>query len=283
MKIAFLGLGRMGRELVPHLLDAGHDVTVWNRSPAPAAALAERGASAAATAAEAVAGAEVVMTVLFGPDAVREVVLDGKLPFPDGALWIDVTTVAPADTDEFAQFARANGIPYVHSPVIGSLRPARARALGVLVGGEDPAAVERATAIVSTWAGPDRLRTYGSPAHAALGKLVANLAIAATTQGLIESLRLGRSGGLTAEDVLDLLPITALGPIVAIKGDAIRERAWEDTQFSTNLLAKDALLMLRTSDAPLPALTACLDHLQEAQRAGNGEWDFSVVVATDRG
>ena len=96
MDIAFLGLGRMGRELVPHLIDAGHRVTAWNRSPGPAEAIGRRGARIASTAAEAVDGAEAVVSVLFGPETVREVIVDGGLPWRPGALWIDVTTVAPA-------------------------------------------------------------------------------------------------------------------------------------------------------------------------------------------
>lgn len=278
MNIAFLGLGRMGRELVPHLIDAGHRVTVWNRSPEPAQAMGRRGAHVAASAADAVDGAEIVVSALFGPDAVREVIVDGELPFASGAVWIDVTTVSPADAASFASWASSTGVSYVHSPVIGSLAPARAAALGVLIGGEHDAA-RKARTVVALWADPNKLRMLDTAAQAATGKLVANLALAVTFEGLVEALRLGGSGGLSAEQVLDTLGITALAPIAAMKGATVTSGDFDDTQFSAALLAKDTRLMLATSDDPLPAVALVSASLEEAVASGHGEQDFSVIAA----
>ncbi|MFJ8893322.1 NAD(P)-dependent oxidoreductase [Leifsonia sp. NPDC102414] len=277
MNIAFLGLGRMGRELVPHLIDAGHRVTVWNRSPEPAQSMGRRGARVAATAAEAVDGAEAVVSALFGPDAVREVIVDGALPFASGAVWIDVTTVSPADADAFSAWAADAGVSYVHSPVIGSLAPARAAALGVLIGGEHDAA-RTARTVVALWADPNKLRMLDTPAQAATGKLVANLALAVSFEGLVEALRLGESGGLSTSQVLDTLGITALAPIAAMKGGPVVAGDFDDTQFSAALLAKDTRLMLATSHEPLPAVALVSAALEDAVDAGDGEKDFSVIA-----
>ena len=97
MRIAFLGTGRMGTELALHLLP-DHELTVWNRTASRTQRLAEAGAAVAGTAVEAVAGAELVVTSLFGPDAVRETVIVPSL-IPDGVTWVDTTTVSPADAD----------------------------------------------------------------------------------------------------------------------------------------------------------------------------------------
>jgi 3-hydroxyisobutyrate dehydrogenase len=281
MRIAFLGIGRMGRELALHAIDAGHDVTVWNRSPEPAEALAGKGATAAGSAADAVDGAELVITVLFGPDVVRTVVLGGDLPFGAGAAWVDVTTVAPADADEFAGWATGRGIGYAHSPVIGSLGPAHAGALGVLLGGPAPV-VDVARPIVALWADPDRLRVVSTPGQAAAGKLVANLALAVTAQAVAEAVRLGDSAGLTVDEVLDqLLDKSALQSFAGMKGDMIRAAGFDETQFSVDALAKDAGLMVRTAKAPLPAVTAAYAALQARQRAGQGERDFAVITRDD--
>jgi 3-hydroxyisobutyrate dehydrogenase len=280
MKIAFLGLGRMGRELAVHLLNDGHEVTVWNRTGSAVGNFTEQGAKGVTTAVEAVDGAEVVITVLFGPDAVREVVLDGRLPIAQGALWIDITSVSPADAETFNSWATDAGIRYVHSPVVGSLAPARARALGVLLGGS-PDAIAAARPIVSLWAGKDRLHEYESPAKAATAKLVANLTLAVSMQGFVEALRLGRSGGLTTDEVIQALDKTPLSAVKDLKGENVRTGSHDDTQFSTNLLAKDARLMVHTSDLPLPALTAGFQSLTDAIRAGRGEADFSVIAAGD--
>jgi 3-hydroxyisobutyrate dehydrogenase len=277
MNIAFLGLGRMGRELVPHLIDSGHQVTVWNRSPEAAEAIGRRGAQVAATAADAVSGAETVISVLFGPDTVREVITGGGLPFAAGTLWIDITTVSPADATEFAEWAAGAGIRYVHSPVIGSLAPARAAALGVLVGGE-PDAAREARKLVALWADPNKLRMLDSPAKAATAKLVANLALSVSMEALIEALRLGESGGLSADDVLNTLSITAVAPIAAMKGETVVTHNFDDAQFSAAALAKDTLLMLATSKEPLPAVALVSAALERAVEAGNGEKDFSVIA-----
>ncbi|MCU1510048.1 MAG: hydroxyacid dehydrogenase [Glaciihabitans sp.] len=278
MKIAFLGLGRMGRELVTHVQGAGHSVTVWNRTPQAAESAVEAGATLAPTAAEAVRDADVVLSVLFGPDTVREVITGGELPFASGALWIDITTVSPADATEFDAFAKANGIRYVHSPVIGSLAPARAAKLGVLIGG-DAAAVTDATPLVSLWADPEKIRTFSSAAGAAVGKLIANLALATATQGVLEALRLGHSVGVATDDVLSLLALTPLGAMAGVKGPAIQANSFDDAQFSVNALSKDTLLMLHTSRFALPSVTAMADGLDRLKRAGHGEWDFSAVAS----
>jgi 3-hydroxyisobutyrate dehydrogenase-like beta-hydroxyacid dehydrogenase len=280
MDIALLGLGRMGRELVTHLIDAGHHVTAWNRSPGPTETVGRRGASIAPSPAEAVKGADAVLTVLFGPDAVRETVLDASLPIPAGALWVDVTTVAPSDAEDFAEWAASADVRYVHSPVVGSLAPARAGSLAVLIGGEHDAA-RQARGIVGLWADPDKIRIFDTPAKAAAAKLVANLALAISMEALSETLRLGGAGGLSPDEVLALLPLTALGPIAAMKGPVVRSGDFDDTQFSAALLAKDLRLMIATADVPLPAAALVAAELQRAVDAGYGEKDFSVI-ARDR-
>ncbi|MDM4764394.1 NAD(P)-binding domain-containing protein [Galbitalea sp. SE-J8] len=121
MKIAFLGLGRMGQILAEHLLDAGHDLVVWNRTPGVAPHLIAKGATAATSPGEAVSGANVVITVFFGPDAVREVVLNADLPFAPNTVWMDITTVAPHHASASAEWAASHGVSFVQSPVIGSL------------------------------------------------------------------------------------------------------------------------------------------------------------------
>ena len=275
--VAFLGLGRMGRILAGHLLDAGYEVHVWNRSAGPSAELAARGAVAAASAQESVGSAAVVITALFGPPAVRDVVLEG-LDLAPGTLWVDITTVGPADAAEFAAWAAARGIDYVHAPVIGSLVPAANRALGVLVGG--PRA-DRAVPFVSLWADPERLQVLPEAAAAATGKLVANLALAVSFQGLVEAVRLGTSGGLDLDQVLTTLKGTGLGFIAGMKGNNLRTGRFDDTQFSAALLLKDARLMLQTTSLPLPALTAAAEALLAAERSGHGEDDFSVIARYD--
>ena len=284
MRIAFLGTGRMGTELALHLL-ADHELTVWNRTASRTARLAEAGADVAATPAEAVAGAELVVTSLFGPDAVREVVLAPSL-IPDDVTWVDTTTVSPSDADEFAA-----AVPtYVGTPVVGTLGPARKGALGVYVGTPDEARRREVMDLVAPWADPERLRGVASGREAAVGKLLANLALAVSAQGLREALALGAATGTSAEATLDMLGATGLAFIAGMKGPFVRgERSTEGGDFTANAIAKDARLMLDTVDgaaadgsarpgSDLPALRGALASLDAEIAAGRGEDDFSTIL-----
>ena len=282
MRITFLGTGRMGTELALHLLK-DHDLTVWNRTPERTARLAEAGAAVAESAAEAVAGAELVVTSLFGPDAVRETVLAPSL-IPAGVPWVDTTTVSPADAEEFAA-----AVPtYVGVPVVGSLGPAREGALGVYVGTPDDALRAQVLELVAPWADPERLRGVGSGREAAVGKLLANLALAVSAQGLREALALGAATGTSPEAVLNMLGGTGLAFLAGMKGPFVRgERTTEGGDFTADAIAKDARLMLDTvaaADGParpgsdLPALRGALASLDAEIAAGHGDDDFSTIL-----
>ena len=281
MRIAFLGLGRMGRELVRHLLDnESYDLVLWNRTTASREVFAGTRAVLADTAEEAIQGTDVVITCLFGPDAVRQVVLWGP-PIAEGTLWIDISTVGPRMAAECAAWAKEKKIDYVHSPVLGSLGPAKAKDLGVLIGGESADARTRARQIVKLWADPDRIIEYDEAEKAATGKLVVNYGLAVGMQALIEAVRVGEAGGLTEDEALQLvsLPKTPLSIIAGMKGAVLKSRDYTDTQFSTNLLAKDVDLMLGLAEGQaVPALTAAFAALEHARRSGHGEDDFSSMA-----
>ncbi|WP_058234713.1 NAD(P)-dependent oxidoreductase [Devriesea agamarum] len=273
MKIAFLGTGKLGTELARHLL-RDHDLTVWNRTLERTKPLRDEGATCAATPAEAVAGAEVVVSCLFGPDAVRETIIAPQL-IPDGMPWLDATTVSPADGEEFARAVPS----YVATPVVGSLGPARAGKLGVYVGGTDPQARKLAAEIVTPWADADRLIVVTDAAEAAVAKLLANLALAVSAQGLTEALTLGRARGLDDARVLDLLAHTGLAFIAGMKRNfVLGEADVRDAHFAVDAIAKDARLMLSTSDRDLPATRAALKSLEAAETRGQGAFDFSVIT-----
>lgn len=280
MKIAFLGTGLMGTELALHLVK-DHDVVVWNRTSERTERVVAAGASVASSVAVAVAGRPVVVTSLFGPDTVREVIT-GPDAVGAGVLWIDSTTVSPEDADEFAAWADARGVRYVHTPVVGTIGPARNGALGVYVGGSDADARAEAEDIVRPWADPVRLKQVDSAAKAAGAKLLANLALAVSLQGLAEALRLGKAEGFTAEEVLDLLEYTGLAFPAKMKRAQVLSGEFDDAHFTADALAKDIRLMLRSTPDPLPATTAALEALTREQRAGRGASDISVLLAPER-
>jgi 3-hydroxyisobutyrate dehydrogenase len=216
---------------------------------------------------------------------VREVVLAPAL-IPEGVTWVDTTTVSPADAEEFA----ATVPTYVGAPVVGTLGPARKGALGVYVGTPDDALRAQVLELVAPWADPERLRGVGSGREAAVGKLLANLALAVSAQGLREALALGEATGTSAEATLDMLGATGLAFIAGMKGPFVRgERSTEGGDFTANAIAKDARLMIDTVDgaatdgaarpgSDLPALRGALASLDAEIAAGHGEDDFSTIL-----
>lgn len=262
----------MGTELARHLLK-DHDVTVWNRTAERAQPLVDEGAKRAATAEEAVEGAELIISSLFGPDDVREAIVKAKL-IPAGVTWIDTTTVSPADAREFAEAVDS----YVHAPVVGTLGPAREGKLGIYVGGADLERRDVALEIAKPWAAPEKLIGVDSADKAATGKLLANLALATMAEGVLEALRLGEAEGLSEKETLKMLDITGLAFMKNMKEPFILgERDTDPGDFTVDALCKDAKLMVTTSMHKLPAVEAAIDHFEGQQAAGRGNQDFSSI------
>ena len=272
MKIAFLGTGRMGSELARHVMKS-HEVTVWNRTAQRAQPLVEEGAQLADSPAAAVDGAEVIITSLFGPDDIREVVISENL-IPEGVTWIDTTTVSPEAAREFAAAVDS----YVHAPVVGSLIPARNGELGVYVGTPDDQRREAALEIARPWAGENKLIGVDSAAKAATGKLLANLALSVTAQGVLEALALGEAEGLGEEETLKMLDITGLAFMKNMKAPFILgERETAPGDFTVDALCKDSKLMVDTAKQDLPAVQAAIKNFERQQELGHGDEDFSSI------
>ncbi|NWO17819.1 MAG: NAD(P)-dependent oxidoreductase [Corynebacterium sp.] len=272
MKIAFLGTGRMGSELALHVMKS-HEVTVWNRTPERTQPLVDEGAQLADSPAAAVDGAEVIITSLFGPDDIREVVISQDL-IPQGVTWIDTTTVSPEAAREFADAVDS----YVHAPVVGSLIPARNGELGVYVGTPDDARREVALEIARPWAGENKLIGVDSAAKAATGKLLANLALSVTAQGVLEALSLGEAEGLGEEETLKMLDITGLAFMKNMKAPFILgERETAPGDFTVDALCKDSKLMVDTAKQELPAVQAAIKNFERQQELGHGDEDFSSI------
>lgn len=265
----------MGTQLGRHLLGAGHELTVWNRTADKTAALVVAGARGADTPQEAVDGAEAVVTALFGPPAVRDTVIGPNL-LAEGTLWLDVTTVGPEDADRFRAAAGEHGVRYVAAPVLGSMGPAEQGELGVLLGG-DAADVAAAKELVVLWGNPEKIREFATQREAAIGKLVANLALGVAIQGVAEALSLASDTGLDRDVTLALLAGSVLAPAVAAKKRQLSERDFDEPEFTADALRKDMELIL-SATLGLHAVQAVHDALESAQEDGRGGEDFSVIA-----
>jgi len=275
MRVAFLGLGRMGSAMARHVLDAGHELTVWNRTPGKATDLVAAGAHEAPDPAAAADGADAVVLMLFGPRSVGEVL---PLVLRDGLLVIDGTTIGPAAAREFGRLATAAGARYVDAPVAGSTGPAVEGTLGVLAGcaEQDWADAEK---LLHLWGDPAKVRRVGPVGSGSALKLVVNQGIGVLAAGLGEALRLGTDLGLDRDLVLDVLGMGAYGWTLNQKRSMVESGDFSATTFSLDLLSKDLELAVRAApDVELAVTHAALAATRSALAAGHSGEDYAAVI-----
>ena len=281
MRIALIGTGMMGERMGGRLLDAGHELAVYNRTRARTAALAARGASVVESPRVAAEGARFVVTMLADAAAVRETALgdDGFLAATEAGLWIDMSTVSPAETRALAAEARGRGVRMLDAPVSGSLGAAVKGMLVIVVGGEseDVAAARPLFDVLG------RATLHMGPSGAGSAtKLAVNAFLLATMVAGNEALRIGSAEGVDADALLEafarteILPAWALGKLESLgRGEA-------RTAFSLALADKDMRLIAETAkarDLELPLATAAAGIYARAVAAGLGARDFSEVDA----
>ena len=225
MRIGVIGLGTMGAPMARHLLDAGHQVTVHNRTRERELPLAELGATRCESPAAAARDADAVLTcvsdspdleqVIFGPGGIAETI-------PQGAIVVDCSTVSPAVTAQLAARLAEQGVGMVDAPVSGGSEGAERGTLTVFAGG-DPDHVQRATPLLEAFSG--RITHLGPPGAGQLGKAVNQVMIAGTYAGVAEGIALAEKAGLPLDELVEALSGGAAGSWVLTNrsGNMIRD------------------------------------------------------------
>lgn len=280
MRVAFLGLGKMGRLMAGRLLLAGHQVTVWNRTPGAAAALAGRGVREAASPREAAEGAEAVVTMLFDGAAVREVLLGAEgaaAGLSPGALVLDCSTIGPEAARALGRDLGALGVRFVDAPVAGSLPLAAKGELGSFLGGTS-GDVADARALVEAWAAPDKIRHTGGTGSGQAMKLVINTSLAIAVAGVGECLRLARDLGLEKEPALDVLAGGPFGWTLAQKRSLLEAEDYTPATFALDAMTKDVGLAVAAAEAPIALTRAVLAAADAAMAAGYADDDHAALA-----
>jgi 3-hydroxyisobutyrate dehydrogenase len=285
VKVGVAGLGRMGSVLAARLLDAGHEVVVWNRSPAAADSLAAAGARVVGSPAELAAAADVVAVLVTDDAAVRRVwtAADGLLAGSvAGKLLIESSTVAASTVAEVAAAARAKGAAVVDLPVSGTVAPARAGQLLGLAGGA-PDDVARAGEVFAVWC---RKVVHLGPAGSGIAaKLALNMAMACLWAALGESYALAEAAGIERSAFTDVLLDSPLaGPAVVGKADLLRTATVPTADvpsFDVAGVRKDLVAMVTTAAAagvPAAVAAAALAQFSGAVATGHGSADLVAVL-----
>jgi 3-hydroxyisobutyrate dehydrogenase len=224
MRIGLAGAGKMGSAMARRLMASGQSVTVWNRTVARAQGLLDEGAAWAASPAELAATCDVVLTMLLDDAALDEVYLgaDGLLSGPvPGRLFIDMSTVAPAQPQQIGARVQAAGARFLECPVGGSVGPAReGRLLGFVGGAAEDLALARPVLELLC----RRIEHVGPWGAGATMKLAINLPLMVYWQTLSEALSLVKPLGLDPARVVDILADTSGGPnMLKVRGAAIAQ------------------------------------------------------------
>ena len=275
-KVAFLGTGLLGGAFAEAAAKRGGTVAAWNRSPDKARALAQFGVAAAATPAEAVAGADRVHLILKDDAVVEEVVAAARPGLPADAVLIDHSTTLPALTAERAGRLAAQGVAYLHCPVF--MGPAAARKVqGSMLAAGPKAVFERVKEALEGMTG--RLEYLGERADlAAVYKLLGNAMFIGTWGVLADILAVARGGGVAAEDAVRMLGMLDLNAVVAGRGMSMARSDFTPT-FELSMARKDVRLMLETAGSlPLAALPGIAARMDALIAAGLGERDASALA-----
>lgn len=276
-RVAVLGTGIMGGPMARNLLRAGHEVTVWNRTVQKTEALEEEGARVASTPEDAVRDAEIVLTMLADAPAVEATVIEsgGFEAMPQGALWIQSSTIGVAATERLAELAGERGITFVDAPVLGTKKPAEDGQLFMLASGPAEARgrcepVFDAISRGHVWLGETGLGTRL--------KLVVNSWILGTIENLSETFVLAQTLGVHPRSFLEAISGGAMDmPYAHLKGEAILNENFPPS-FPLSHARKDVALILDAAgDVELPLVRATLQQFDRAVELGHADEDMSAV------
>ncbi|MBK5934100.1 3-hydroxyisobutyrate dehydrogenase [Rhodovulum imhoffii] len=281
-KVAFLGLGVMGFPMAGHLVAAGHDVTVYNRTGAKAKEwVARHRGRSAPTPGAAVEGAEFVMACVGNDDDLRAICTGPEGAFGAmhrGAVFVDHTTVSARVTRELHDRATGLALGFVDAPVSGGQAGAENGALSVMCGGEEDA-YARVEPVIAAYA---RIcRRIGGPGAGQLAKMVNQICIAGLVQGLSEGIHFAQKAGLDGRAVVEVISQGAAGSWQMVNRYETMLEDRFDFGFAVDWMRKDLGICLEAADengASLP-MTALVDQFyKDVQNMGGGRWDTSSLI-----
>ena len=281
MKLGFIGLGRMGSAMAANLVRAGHEVTVFNRTPGKSSALVALGAEEAATLAGACRG-EAVITMLADDEAAANIAMgSGGLVenLSKGAIHLSMSTISVAMSDRLAQAHAQSGQRYVAAPVFGRPDMAAAAKLFIVAAG-DPEAIDTCRSVFDAL-GQKTSTIGGVPSAANLVKLTANFLQAAVIESLGEAIALIGKAGIDRRAYVDLLTSTIFtAPAYKIFGPLIADGTFGTAAFAAPLGYKDIRLALAEAETlrvPMPLASLLHDRFLRLFAQGGDNLDWSAI------
>ncbi len=281
MRIGFVGLGTMGEPIANNLRKAGHDLTVWNRTPAKANHIVSKGGKLARTARECATGRDLVFTCVSDERALEAVLegADGVLAgLTEGDVLIDLSTCGTRMTRSVQERAEKKGVRFVSSPILGS-KTAAEQAQIVLVAGGPGAAREKARPALHAVSA--RLFELDDAVKAALMKLCVNAVGGAMIAAFSEALALGTAGGLEIWRMVEVLQASSFhSPLYLMKGELVEKKDFAP-RFRLSLAEKDQRLAQEAAadlGARVPINESVRRLLSDAAGGGRADKDVAAVA-----
>ena len=286
--IGWIGLGNMGRPMTKNLVAAGHTVTGFDVVEAAVTAAAEDGVTPAGSIAEAVAGADIVFTMLPKGEHARAVYLDEGGVFASAStstLLVDSSTIDFDSARALHAAAHERGFRFIDGPVSGGVGGAQAGTLTFMLGGADDV-IEEARPVIEAMAG--NIFHAGGEAAGQAAKIVNNMQLAISLQGVVEGAVLAQRFGLDPKVFFDIAsvssgdswPLRNWYPVPGVVETSPSEREFA-AGFSTMLMHKDlglALAGAKTQEVDLPAASLVYEKLQQLIDDGWGNHDTSILI-----
>ena len=287
MKIGFVGLGDMGQAIVPRLLAAGHSVTGWNRTKAKAAPMLKLGMDWAETPREAARESEIVLSIVTDSAAARAVALgeNGIIAgFRKGAVYLDMSTIAPDTSRAIAAEFSKNGLTMMDAPISGTTLTLGQGKASLMVGG-DKAVFDRVQPVLLA-IGP-KVTYIGAQGLAVQLKVALNMTLVIEVIGFCEGIALAEKGGVPREIAVDaFLKSVVASPVLNYRAPLILEGHISDATYgNVNLQQKDMLLALelgRQLGVPVPLGAAANEMLNACRGLGLDHHDFVTVYEVYR-
>jgi len=281
MRIGFIGLGQMGTAIAERLIKAGHELTVWNRSPAAAQALAKQGAVAVKHPAETMQG-DVLFSMLANDEAMQEVGLDAALldKAAKGLVHANLATISPTFARALAAAHESRGLGYVATPVYARPDMVRAGQMVVLAAGPNEAFAKIEPLLATI--GRRTVRLGEEPEKANLFKIAGNFMIMSAVETMGEAFALLKKGGVDANLFWETMTEGLFAsPIYKNYGRQILNQAYEPAGFYLWLGLKDATLVRDAAKdlaVPMPVLDLVRAQYEEAMKKGWKDKDWASIA-----
>ncbi len=280
-KVGWIGLGNMGVPMSTNLVKAGNEVVVWNRTKAKADAVVAAGATWADSPRAVAESSDVIITMVSDGPTLQAVTLgdDGVVAgLSPGKIVVDMSTVAPEESQKVNDAIEAAGCKFVRAPVTGSTMLAVNATLGILASGDR----EAYDKVLPLFESMGKNQFYlGGGEEARVLKLSLNVMIGVTSQMMAEAVVLAEKAGLDVEQVCDVMAGSAVGsPLVGYK-KALVSAGTYDPAFSVTLMMKDfdlAFAAAKQYGVPMPVTAVTRQALAAAAATGRGDKDFSVLT-----